>query len=233
MNEKNVMNAVKAAALIAAAVVGTAFAQPQTQPQQPQSSSRTAGTFTDARDGKKYKTVTIGKQTWMARNLNYLPKPGNSWCYDNDTSNCGKYGRLYDFQTAMAVCPSGFHLPSREEWDTLVAAAGGDKTTAGKKLRARSGWSWNKDSNGTDDYGFSALPGGARNIMPMPGSGNHDLFGVFGGIGNYGNWWTRSRSTEADGDGVAYYRSMGFGDGRLYDNIHGLDNAFSVRCVAD
>jgi len=192
----------------------------------------TFGTLRDPRDGKKYVTTVIGGRTWMAKNLNYQPQSGNSWCYDNYNPNCDKYGRLYDFRTAAAVCPSGFHLPSREEWDTLVAAAGGDKT-AGKKLRARSGWNWDKDSNGTDDYGFSALPGGARNIMPMPGSGNHDLFGVFGGIGNHGNWWTRSRSTEADGDGVAYYRNMGLGDGRLYDNIHGLDNAFSVRCVAD
>jgi len=117
-------------------------------------------TFADARDGKKYKSVKIGTQTWMAENLNYEVKgffvKGVNKCYENKESNCDKYGRLYDWNTAKTACPKGWHLPSKEEWETLTAAIGGEKTE-GKHLKAKSGW--NKDGNGLDSYGFSALPG--------------------------------------------------------------------------
>jgi TolB-like protein len=94
----------------------------------------TLGTFTDSRDKKTYKTVVIGGNRYMVENLNY--KKGKSWCYGNNNSNCDKYGRLYDWKTAKTVCPAGFHLPSRQEWNNLVTAVGG-KEVAGKKLLLR------------------------------------------------------------------------------------------------
>jgi len=133
------------------------------------------GTLADDRNGVSYKTVTIGSQTWMAENLNYGTE--GSWCYDNDSSNCVKYGRLYTWSAAKAACPSGWHLPSTWEWATLMKYVG---SPAGRKLKSEDGWNYYSDSYyGTNDYGFSALPGGCRS------SG-----GGFYGAGYLGYWWT-------------------------------------------
>ena len=86
-------------------------------------------TFTDSRDGKTYKTVKIGNQTWMAENLNFTTAEG-SWCYDDDTVNCNKYGRLYSWETARDVCPAGWHLPSKAEFETLLSNVGGSGSNA-------------------------------------------------------------------------------------------------------
>jgi uncharacterized protein (TIGR02145 family) len=173
------------------------------------------GTFTDSRDGKTYKTAVISDKTWMAGNLNYYA--GNSWCYQNDDSNCNKYGSLYDWNTAMMACPSGWHLPSLLEWNNLVDAAGG-MDLAGKKLKSRIGW--NGNSNGTDEFGFSALPGGYRSYSDSS----------FLDVGNYGYWWA---ATMTYGD-YAYYLSIYY-----YEDVPGSvkrqsvnkSNGFSVRCV--
>jgi len=189
------------------------------------------GTVTDSRDGQTYKTVTIGKQTWMAQNLNYQTKSG-SWCYNDSASYCKKYGRLYDWETAMKICPAGFHLPSRQDWDSLGQAAGGEREPAnkignidwygaGKKLKARSGWNNRKDGssgNGTDDFGFSALPGGYRNST-----------GFFDIAGKDGFWWT---ATEGGSD-LAYYRFMYYYYDFVYENHFNKGYGYSVRCVKE
>jgi len=171
------------------------------------------GTFTDTRDGQTYKTVKIGKQTWMAQNINY--KADSSWCYDDSLSYCKKYGRLYDWNTAKTVCPKGWKLPSREDWGSLTATMGGGKV-AGKRLKAKSGW--NENGNGTDDFGFSALPGGRRNSS-----------GGFNGAGNFGLWWTATECSE----GYAYFRFMFYYYCNVYEDIIVKSYGFSVRCVAD
>jgi len=174
-----------------------------------------SGILTDSRDGKRYKTVVIGGNRWMGENLNYQPQSGNSWCYDNNSSNCNKYGRLYDLDAARTVCPSGFHLPSRGEWKNLVDAAGG-KNAAGKKLKARSGW--NNKGNGTDDFGFSALPGGYR-----------DFAGSFDNVGYGGTWWTATGTNYGD----AYSRDMRYGNDYVGEDDDIKNNGFSVRCIQD
>jgi len=182
------------------------------------------GTFTDSRDGNTYKTVKIGKQTWMAENLNYDTADGNlSWCYKDSPDSCAKYGRFYQWKAAKTACPSGYHLPTRDEWGTLAKAAGGSGTygeggTAGTKLKSNSGWSG--DGNGTDDYGFSALPGG-NGVADGSSSSN---------AGYEGRWWT---VTERGSSNNAYYRRMYF----YYDYVLEGDDikgyGYSVRCVAD
>jgi uncharacterized protein (TIGR02145 family) len=172
-----------------------------------------AGTFTDTRDGKIYKTVKMpdGK-TWMAENLNI--KTDGSWCYDNKESNCDRYGRLYNWYAAMRACPSGWHLPTRREWNDLVKSSGGKK--AGKALKSSSGW--NNRGNGTDKYGFSALPGGYRY------SG-----GSFDNTGGLGYWWTATRH----GGGYAYCRDIYYGYDDVNEHSYRKGHVFSVRCVGD
>ncbi len=121
------------------------------------------GTFTDARDGQEYKYVTIGSQVWMAENLNYndsLPRDMSwgwpSFCAD---SACSK-GRLYVDTLALRACPSGWHLPSEDEFLRLIDTIG-RIDSAGLHLKATEGWiSLNPgiSSNGTDDCGFAVLP---------------------------------------------------------------------------
>jgi uncharacterized protein (TIGR02145 family) len=173
-----------------------------------------SGSFTDRRDSKSYKTIIIGGKMWMAENLNYKTSSG-SWCYGGADSNCVKYGRLYNWETAKTVCPSGWHLPDTAEWRRLVEAAGGS-SNAGKKLKSTSGW--NNNGNGTDDFGFSALPGGYRSAG-----------GSFNTAGNYGYWWT---ATEYGG-GNAYYRGMGYNYGTVDEGSNGVGYGFSVRCRED
>jgi len=167
-----------------------------------------SGTFTDARDGQTYRKVQIGKQTWMAENLNYIPSSGNSWCYENLRDNCDTYGRLYDWKTAMGldasynnkvwggrdvaskkICPAGWHLPSDKEWEELMLYFCSDlRTCSLQELMADYGWIG--VSGALDVYGFSALPGGSY------AKGKHyddyddpsDYYDTFQGVGYYGEW---------------------------------------------
>jgi len=163
------------------------------------------GTFTDSRDKKTYKTVKIGSQTWMAENLNY--NADSSKCHKNEQKNCQKYGGLYDWNTAMKVCPKGWHLPSEEEWQTLFDFAGG-KQIAGKKLKARSGWKGN--DNGTDIYGFSALPGG---------------YGL--DVGCNGSWWSSTECYTSN----AYFWDMHCSSTSVIRNYYPKTRLYSVRCI--
>jgi uncharacterized protein (TIGR02145 family) len=164
-------------------------------------------------NGQTYKTVKIGSQTWMAENLNYATD--SSWCLENDEHNCtnkGK-GRLYTWEMAMIVCPSGWHLPSSGEWDDLVYFVGG-VSGSGKKLKTTTGWDSN--GNGTDEFGFAAVPTGER---------------VGSGFGNleHAYWWTSSENDDAK----AYYQRMyNYSNdmGRSYETKR---NGHAVRCLKD
>jgi uncharacterized protein (TIGR02145 family) len=192
-------------------------------------------------DIKNYKTVVIGTQTWMAENLNYAVEGSKcygegggvemGWDDENKTpitgelsnaevqSFCDKYGRLYDWPTAMTVCPSGWHLPSYDDWEVLLDYAGGPGK-AGTKLRAKSGWY--TGGNNTDEYGFSALPGGAH------------FKGRFQGVYFFGGWWSASEGE--DNSDYAYHLGIESDDEYVFwgrDESESKSNFFSVRCVKD
>jgi uncharacterized protein (TIGR02145 family) len=159
--------------------------------------------------GKDYGTIKIGNQTWMAENLN-LETP-NSWCYEGNSANCEKYGRLYTWDAAKGACPDGWHLPIRQEWNELVSFAG--KDNADMKLKAGS-----PDWDGEDEFGFSALPGGVRSAD-----------GGFDGLGWYGGWWA---ATEG-GASLAYGWHMGTGNAYVVENFNSKGYGLSVRCLQD
>jgi len=124
----------------------------------------------DERDIESYKTVKLGKQNWMAENLNYVASEG-SWAYNNDESMGQVYGRLYNWETANEVCPAGWKLPSDNDWKELEAFLGMDSseldsygyrgTDEGGKLKATGVEHWMTPNIGaTNVYGFNALGAG-------------------------------------------------------------------------
>jgi len=163
-------------------------------------------------------TVPIGTQVWQKCNSNDVPRKGVYKCYKDLESNCQKYGKLYDWEAANDVCPSGFHLPTIEDWDALTAYIEVNKNCTNcdaKHLKATSGW--NGRGNGLDSYGFSALPGG------YGGS-----YGNFGAVGNFGYWWS------ASGDSyTAYLRDMYYEREYAAGPVDFKSNLFSVRCLQD
>ena len=193
------------------------------------------GKMTDSRDNRTYRTVTIGLQTWMAENLNFEAE--SSFCYNNEENNCTRYGRLYTWAAAVGksesecgnkkcslpsgdiqgVCPSGWHLPSKTEWETLFNAVG-ERSTAGKVLKSASGWI--VVGNGSDAFGFSALPAGAR------GSN-----GDFGGVVYNAYFWSSIEKSNRD----AYYIELNYIDAASV-NSFAYDyktSGRSVRCLQD
>jgi uncharacterized protein (TIGR02145 family) len=194
--------------------------------------TKVTGKFTDSRDNKEYKTATINGKTWMAENLHYDPQRGNTWCYENSPDSCNKYGRLYDWATAMnintnfnnaelggsdanrqGVCPTGWHLPSQQEIRNLADYVGG-----AVRLKATSGWK--DDGNGTDDFGLSAQPSGGRYFQHCDGE-------FCGGNGWDGDWWAAS---EINIDNAIVMR-MHYNYDIVEDATLLKINGYSVRCI--
>ena len=197
----------------------------------------------DTRDGKKYKTVIIENQKWMAENLNFFGTyMGNgSRCYDDKDFNCDKYGRLYTWATAMdsagkysydakgcghgkncdnskrvkGICPNGWHLPNKSEWETLWNTIGGAENAG---MRLKSTEDWTSGGTGSDDYGFAILPAGYY---------NEDKFE---NLNVSSSFWT---STEKD----SFFAFAAYVDERQLMNFdeYGYSKleGRSIRCVMD
>lgn len=182
----------------------------------------------DSRDGKTYMTVQIGEQVWMAENLNYNGDGSVGRCYNDNLSNCKIYGRHYNWFEAVEVCPAGWHLPSYPEWETLYKHIGGSEYFSHiveNKLKARNGWKKEEKNelsgNGTDDYGFSALPAGllrCKTRIDCTG----DKFRL---LGNTGFWWT---ATEESSENAKFLAIPSNNSASLNKKAF-----FSVRCVKD
>ncbi len=236
---------------------GTAIGEPQvfttSQPDGP-----VFGTFTDNRDGKVYKTVKIGDQTWMAENLAYLPAvspnslisdtdphyyvygyPGNDLNEAKETDNYKTYGALYNFPAALDACPSGWHLPIDTEWGRLVT------------FLADNGYNYD-GTIGVDGYYLkigkaladtilwqsSTKPGAVGNDLSannksgfsaIPG-GNHDSAGNPFGIGIGAYWW---RHMELPVHNLTLQQIMYYDYNYTSILTNEKRRASSVRCIKD
>ena len=222
------------------------------------------GEFTDERDGQVYKTVKIGGQVWMAENLNYAytgvpynfsynndvyTSDSTSWCYDNDPTNCAKYGRLYTWAAAMdsvgsnrcgygktcrvasassailvrGICPKGWHLPSNDEWKALIVAVDGSITEYTSSNTAgsklKSVTGWYDDGNGEDTFGFSALPAGIRD-----GRGSYYYY-----EGDFASFWSSTENYSNPAYKVTLFNDKD-GASLISDN---KADGHSVRCLKD
>lgn len=164
----------------------------------------------DPRDGKLYGVVKLGSQTWMKENLNY-EVDYYSRCYRDDSEMCKKYGHLYEWITARSACPPGWHLPSMDEWLTLLEWAGPE---AGLMLKSRTGWYEN--GNGRDTLGFNILPAGRWYANEY-----------YGHLGMHSSFWT---SDEENQTSAKYIRFDYYGSGG-YQYSSDQGNYFSVRCI--
>ena len=182
--------------------------------------------FIDPRDGEAYRIVEISGQIWMAENLRYRVsvKKIDNWTIEEkefyyppngQRKNISEYGCLYTWANALKAVPEGWHLPSKEEFETFLINVGchdKDSSRASINLRATN------FKNGSDTYGFGALPAG------LFYAGYRHLF-----VGDCAFFWS---STEGNCDSDSAYNL------RLSDNNVNVDNyskilAFSVRCIKD
>lgn len=160
-------------------------------------------------DGNTYPTVIIGKQVWMAANLKVthynngdkMPNvtgdglwrqlTSGAYCkYNNKETTSGAYGLYYNWHAvtdARKLAPKGWHVPTEEEWKTLISYLGGDHI-AGSKLTATGTKFWEAPNNtATNQSGFAALPAGDRNNN-----------GAFSNKGYSATWWTATGEAQAD-----------------------------------
>ncbi len=186
------------------------------------SSAEALKTMTDSRNGQTYKTVKIGEQVWMAENLNF--KTDSSYCYNDSSKYCKKYGRLYTWTAAMKACPDGWRLPDETDFVNLIKAVGGEED-AGTKLKSTSGWNDDdgKSGNGTDSFGFSALAAGVGNA------------GIYGGEGYTTIFWGSTECSENSlqlGVDCAYAINLDYDEVNVDLPSYAARNlVLSVRCV--
>ena len=173
-----------------------------------------AGTFTDSRDNQSYKLVKIGNQVWMAQNLNFNTGK-DCWCYEETSDNCKLYGRLYSWDATLDACPEGWHLPSDTEWDELKLFIKKEyPLTVGTTMKTTNGWDFN--GNGTNIFGFAALPGGYRNNDEAYNLGGNSCF-----------WW----SATAKDANYAWARHLKFNYPFLNRFRGNKKFGFAIRCV--
>ena len=192
------------------------------------------GEMTDPRDGMVYKTTTIGGQVWMAENLNYFDIEGaansikNDWCYWDKPENCESAGRLYTWKVAQRICPEGWRLPTKSDWESLLQEVGADSLNeilwkGSSKLKSVSGWE--NEGSGTDDFGFTALPAGMKfTTSTQDGFTYHGCSSLM---------WA---ATEADGgaaDSLAYHMYLDCSNDNAIVNTVRKVNGLSVRCVKE
>jgi uncharacterized protein (TIGR02145 family) len=163
------------------------------------------GTFTDPRDGKVYKTVTINGKEWMAENFSYLVQ--GSYCYDNKPQNCDKYGRLYTWDAALKAVPAGWHIPARSEYIDMLKSIG---------RMDRRGWFDKTTTDVLINGDFKALMAGTRNAE-----------GIYENLNKECLFWTSSDHDKNDAWNIY------INPDNAYANYTDRPWALSIRLVKD
>lgn len=148
------------------------------------------GSFKDARDGRTYKTVFLNNKEWMSEDLKY-DIAGESWCFKDEAANCDKNGKVYSWKGALKACPSGWRLPSIEEWRRMVNKAGGHQ------------------------YSIPKLVKGGQSGLDIIISGQRSYSGTWANLGQHVKYWSSSEKSgsrsyaiqfsNADGENAMIY----------------------------
>src|ERR1035437_864134 len=197
-------------------------------------------------NGNVYKTVTIGKQVWIAENLKTtkyndgttipLVTENTAWeslttpayCWNkNDATNKNRYGALYNWYTVNTnkLCPRGWHVPTDAEWAILTTYLGGE-SVAGGKLKETGTTHWESPNTGaTNEKGFTALPGGSRNYAGAVNyTGSNVIF-----FRSNGCWWSSTGLSDFN----AYYRRLYNSLSEVYSSLSVKQFGYSIRCMKD
>lgn len=202
--------------------------------------------FSDPRDSKTYNSVQIGTQCWMKENIAWLPSvvgpaTGSTsisyyYVYGYDgidvptakaTSNFQTYGVLYNWPASLSACPSGWHLPTDDEWCSLAtyldatvncSATGLTGTDAGGKMKETDFTHWTTPNTGaTNTSGFTALPGGYKGANS------------FTDLGSFGTWWSSSQESSDN----SWFRYLIYNSSSISRISSYKAGGFSVRCLKD
>lgn len=200
------------------------------------------GEFLDDRNDMVYKVINHEGTIWMAQNLNIEVNDGiQSWCYDGVAASCDKYGRLYTWAAAVGklenecgagytcnlpsdniqgVCPEGWHLPNKREWNALDGS-NNVKILPGPTLKSQKGW--DDDGNGDDIYGFAAIPAGVYdpNLESFFGSG-HNAYFWMNGVANMG-----------EDANLGYCKQLRYNSDKILADWCAKTEGYSIRCVMD
>ena len=192
-------------------------------------------------DGNVYNTVSIGNQVWMAENLKVTKyNNGNpivnitnaadwnntvttgAWCYwGNDPAANDDYGKHYNWfavNDVRGLCPSGWHIPSDQEWTMLADNLGGEDAAGGKmKESGLTHWS-SPNTDATNESGFTGLPGGTVG------------FGGFLDLGSYGRWWASNEDVVGN---YSFFVWLSYDDPYLRTSSTTKEIGFCVRCLKD
>ncbi|MFZ4707458.1 MAG: FISUMP domain-containing protein [Bacteroidales bacterium] len=191
-------------------------------------------------EGKTYHNIQIGNQCWLKENLNVGTRvdnwQGQDWangtiekyCYNNLESNCDIYGGLYSWDEMMqnsvtpgvqGISPPGWHIPTYAEWTTMSTYLGGVNVAGGKLKEIGTNHWLNPNTGATNEFGFTALPGGYTYTM-----------GLYDAMGVYGFWWTSSEYTNTS---QAWHIEMDYSSPTIYYWWPIKGQCISVRCVRD
>lgn len=174
--------------------------------------------FVDVRDWSLYETVELNEQTWMAENLRYPYRPGeSSWVYEDDPEYAERFGRLYTWEAARAACPAGWRIPTLTEWQGMIAQLVSLNFAAAEES--------------AQQEAFAALAaGGFSNFAALLG-GKRYASGTFGDLGLNGNYWTSTEDEDLPSD--AWLFSFNGESRKLESYQYAKALAISCRCVRE